>query len=279
MIRILTDSSSGFTLEEVKKYNIEMMYIPINFDGTEYLDQKELTTDEFYAKLTTSKNLPKTSAINQILFEEVFNEAKEKGDELIVLTIAKELSITFEQAVRAKDAVGYDKIHLIDTSAVAPALIALVLETVRLRNENKTAKDIVLEIEKLVPRVKLYAYVDTLKYLRAGGRISGASAMIGTMLSIKPHLYMINGKLESYAKSRGLKKAQAHLLAQLKEQPVDFSMPIYFGHTNNIAECEKLKQEAIAEHKFADTGNWAISATVATHAGPGAVAVVFFTKK
>ena len=278
MIRILTDSSTGFSLEDVKKIGVEMAHLTINFDGIEYFDQKNITHDEFYIKFKTSKSLPKTSAVNQTAFEEFFEDVKKKGDEMIVLTIAKELSATHGEAVKAKAQVGYDKIHIIDTRAVATTLIALVMEAVRMRGEEKTAAEIIAELNKMVPKVKLHAYVDTLKYLRAGGRISGTSMVIGTLLKIKPALTLEDGKIISKHKTLGTKKAQEYLLSRLKENNVDFSKPVYFAHTNAKEECEKVKEWAKREHNLIDGGTWFISATVATHAGPGAVAIVFFVK-
>ena len=157
-------------------------------------------------------------------------------------------------------------------------LIALVMEAVKMRDAKKSAAEIIKEMERLVPQNRLFAYVDTLKYLRAGGRLSGTSALIGTLLGIKPIVTLRDGKVTSCHKTIGLKKAQEYILEQLKN--ADFEKPIYFAHTNAKEACEELKKRAKQLYpKLKDGGTWFISATVATHGGPGAGAVVFFEKK
>lgn len=278
MLRILTDTSAGFTYEDVKKIGVEMVSLSITFEDGEYLDGKNLSTDEFYAKQKVSKTLPKTAAVNQEAFEEVFRDVKAKGDEMIVLTISKELSLTHDQAMKAKKAVGYDKIYIIDTLSAATPIIALLMEAVKMRDAKMSTDKIVAEISALVPKARLFAYVDTLKYLKAGGRISGMKAFMGTILGVKPILTLVDGKIASNSKAMGLKKAQEAILEQLKTHDVDFSRPVYFAHTNAHEECEKIKARARERHEFKDGGTWYISATVAVHAGPGASAVAFFVK-
>ncbi|MCL2771168.1 MAG: DegV family protein [Firmicutes bacterium] len=278
MIRILTDTSSGFAPADVKKIGVEMASLPINFDGEEFLDGIDISHEEFYVKQKQAKEFPKTSAVNQTAFEEFFLDAKNKGDDMIVLTISKELSLTNSQAIAAKNAVGYDRIYILNTLTAATPLIALVLEAVRMRNEKMKVSEIVAELERLIPKAKLFAYVDTLKYLKAGGRISGTSATIGTMIGLKPIMTLIDGKVAACHKCIGARKAQGYIVSQLKTRDVDFSRPVYFAHTNVADECEALKAQAKKEHNFIDGGTWWISATVAVHAGPGAVAVAFFEK-
>lgn len=277
MIRILTDSSSGFTIEDAKKVGIEMVYLTISFNGKEYQDLLELSHEQFYVELKASKNLPKTSAVNQTAFEEVFNDVKEKGDEMIVLLIGDGVSATMHQAVAAKEAVAYDKIYVVDTLSVAPMIVALCMEAVKMRDEKKSIAEIVKQIEYLAPKTKFYTYLETLKYLRAGGRISGASAIVGTILGIRPIVGMKDGKVANFHKTIGARKAQDYCLAQLER--ADFEKPIYFGHTNAADDCEKFKERAKQMYpQIIDGGAWYVSATVGTHAGPGAVGVIFFEK-
>ncbi|MCL2484353.1 MAG: DegV family protein [Firmicutes bacterium] len=279
MIRILTDSSSGLTLNDAKKIGVEMVHMPINFDGTEYIDGKDLNHEEFYKKLVESKNPPKTSAINQATFEEIFEDVKKKGEEMVVLLISSGLSVTNDQAMQAKDAVGYDKIYIINSLATVATLIALVMEAVRMRDSKMKGADIAKELNVLVPKAKLFAYVDTLKYLRAGGRISATSAVVGGLLNVKPIIILTEGKLVNENKCVGAAKAKQYLLTKFKEyKNIDFSKPVYFGHAHTHKECENLKAAAKQIHNFIDGGTWYISATVGTHTGPGAVLIAFFEK-
>jgi len=278
MIRILTDSSSGFSLESAKEAGVELVYLPINFDGKEFFDVLELPHEEFYVKLKESKNLPKTAAVNQTAFEEVFEDVKKKGDEMIVLLISDPISATTGQARAALEAVGYDKIHIIDNRRTTLPLFLLVNEAIKMRDAKKSVADIIAKMEELAPHARLYAYLDTLKHLRAGGRISGASAVIGSVLGIKPIAGLgPDGKVASFHKTMGTKKACLWMLDKLKN--ADFSYPVYFGHTNSLEEGEKFRAQA--KEMFPDLidgGILFISATIAVHAGPGCVGLGFVEK-
>jgi len=278
MIRILTDSSAGFSLESAEKFGVEMRYLPINFDGKEFLDVKELPHEQFYVELKASKTLPKTSAVNQTAFEEVFDDVKKKGDEMIVLLISDKISATHGQAVAAKEAVGYDKIHIVDTRRAALPLYGMVMEAIKLRNAKKSAAEIVAEMEKIAPKAKLFACLDTLKYLRAGGRISGASAVVGSILGIKPIAGLnLEGFVTSFHKTIGMRKATMWTLDQMKN--ADFNYPVYFGHTNSIEDCEKFKALAKERYPQLIVGDTLfISATIAVHAGPGCLGIGYIEK-
>lgn len=276
MFRILTDSSAGFSIEDAQKIGVEMVFLSINFDGKEFLDVKELTHEQFYVELKASKNLPKTSAVNQTAFEEIFQDVKKKGDEMIVILIAKELSATMSQAFAAQKATGYNKIHVIDTQGGAITEIALVMEAVRMRDERKSFVEIVAEIDRLAPKCKLFAYVDTFKYLRAGGRVSATSATIGTIIGIKPIVTLVGGIITNCRKTIGVRKAHEFMISQLGK--ADLEKPVYFGHANAKADCEKFCELAKQRHTIKDGGCWFISATIATHSGPGAGGIAFFEK-
>jgi DegV family protein with EDD domain len=279
MLRILTDSSTGFTLEEAKKFNVEMTYMPIMFEDGDYLDALTITNEDFYKKLSTSKTMPKTSLITQSVFEEIFEDVKKKGDEMIVLPISSGLSATYESAVKAQKEVGCDKIYVLDSKQTIAGLILLVMEAVKLREQKMKAADVVAAISAIIPKVETYGYFDTLKYLRAGGRISGVQAVVGTMLGVKPIVQiMADGKLENKHKCIGLKKAQAFILSRMKEKGFDNSFPVYFTHAQAANECSIVSERAKKEYGITHGGNFFISATVGTHTGPGAV-VISFVKK
>ena len=258
--------------------NVEMVFLPISFDGKEYLDIKELSHEQFYVELKNAKNLPKTSAVNQTAFEEVFKDVKEKGDEMIVMPISNGISATTGQAIAAKEAVGYDKIHIVDTRCVAMALSGLVMQAVRLRNEKKNVQEIIAELERLAPKAKLYACLDTLKYLRAGGRISGTSAVVGTLLGIKPIAGLnAEGKVTSFHKTIGMRKAHDWVMEKLKNADPD--LPIYYGFSDAKEVCEKFKERVMQAYPdLKDGGDWNMPATISVHSGPGATGLAFFEK-
>ena len=280
MVRILTDSSAGFTKEQIEKMGVEVAHITVNFDGEEYYDGLTISYDEFFKKLKESRTLPKTAMVPEHTYTEFFEDVKNKGDEMVALMISRGLAGTYDGACRAQKSVGYNRVYVIDTRTTISGIAALTLEAVRLRDEGKSGAEIAKMVQEAAFRIKTYAYFDTLKYLSAGGRVSAASATVGTLLNIKPVLRVDEeGKLVSYAKGMGAKKAQAMLISTLEKDRFDKSKPVYFGHASAPEDCEALVKQAKEKYNINHGGTFYIAAAVGTHTGPGAISVTFFTRE
>jgi DegV family protein with EDD domain len=274
MIRIITDSTSDFTLEDIARLNIDMAHLGVNFSDASYIDKKTITSEEFYNKLKNSKELPTTTLVNPEQFVEIFN--KYPNDEIIGIFISSTLSGTYQSAVIAKEIVNRDNIHLIDSKTVTLALALLVKEAVKMRDSGKNSSEIVEKITILTDKVMILAVIDTLKYLVKGGRLSAVSGTVGGVLGLKPIIGVQNGEIKSLGKERGNKKALETLVKIIKDDyNLDYEMPVVFGYSENKTDVEELYLQM---EKVKETTTMVIGSVVGTHAGPGVIGLGFFSK-
>jgi len=277
-IKILTDSTCDIPWEQQKELGIEIFPLTISFGEKEYIDGKELTKEMFYDMLDKSSVLPKTAQITPYQFEEIFRSRLGKDDEIIGLFISSELSGTHQSACIARNMVDEKHIHIVDTKNVTFGLGLLVLEAVRLRNEGLPARDIYEKLSELKKRVRLFAVVDTLKYLKLGGRLSGTAALIGTLLGIKPVIQVYEGKVLSLSKAKGYTKGVEEIIKLVKKHPVDTSLGIIVGHSNAPSVAEQFKEQAKKDIDLSRAPVFGIGPVVGVHAGPGACGVAYFEK-
>lgn len=279
MIRIITDSLSDFTPDFAKECGIDLMALNINFGEETFLSGYEITNEQFYEKLVEHKELPTTSAVNPYAFEEKFKEYTEAGDDVIAILFAKELSGTFQSAVIAKDNVGSDKIHLIDCRTGSLAQGVLVTVAIRMRDAGASAEEITAKITELAERVHLFIVLDTLEYVKKGGRISPSVAFVGGILGLHPIIAVAEGRVDLIDKVKGKKSMNKWLLDKLESLPIDTEYPLYIGHSNALAKAEAFA-EIIADKEYGkDTNNFCLGPVVGTHVGPNAIAIGYISKE
>lgn len=281
-IKLVVDSASDITQTEAESLGITMIPMSITFqDGKEYFDGVTLLPYQFYPLLEQTNEIPKTSQITSIRFKEIFNKLTANGDQVIAIVMSSKLSSTYNSALLA--ASKFDgNVVVVDSLNASVGEKILCLYALELIKQNKPLADIIEELNTLKHKVNFIAAVDTLKYLERGGRVSAAAAAIGTLLSIKPIIAVLEGKVEVIGKTVGSKKV-AKILNKLiaKSGTVDFTKPIIFVHSgllkDNINKYIKESMELWGEHleqiPITILGN-----TIGTHVGPGAIGVTFFTK-
>ncbi|NLJ89614.1 MAG: DegV family protein [Clostridiales bacterium] len=275
-IRIITDTPSDISFAEAKEMNIDLVPLKINVDDKSYREGIDITVDEFYQMLETSKTLPTTSTPSPENFLTYFEEARDAGDDVIVISLAAGLSGTYQCAVLAKEIAGYSNIHVIDSEQATLGEMVLVRYAVKLRDEGKTVKEIVDAIETSKKKVVILAVLDTLEYLQKGGRLPKSVAIAGGLLKIKPMITLKEGAIEVVGKARGHKAALKNMLAEIDKYPdFDTSAPIVYGYTKTPDQCLKLKEEADKKYNLKDTKMYPIGSVIGTHAGPGAFAIGF----
>ena len=277
MIKFLVDTASDYTVEEIKAKGMELVPLHITLGEADYRDGYDLTKDAFYELLTSNEEFPKTSQPTPQDFVDVFEDAQEKGDELICIILSSKLSGTFQSATLAKNIVEYDNIHLVDSLGATHMIRIMADHAQELAAAGKNAKEIVAELEEMKSKIKVLAVVDTLEYLCKGGRVSKATAAIGEMAKVKPMITVANGEVAVIGKSLGKNKAISNLLKAFEECEVDERFPIYSVSTLGTENCE------VFEKRFTETGNSfkervQIGATIGTHVGPGAFGVIFVEK-
>ncbi|MBQ8647181.1 MAG: DegV family protein [Oscillospiraceae bacterium] len=280
MIRIMTDSSADLTPEQYASLGVELLPLGITFeDGTPYLDRVDLHPDEFYQKLAACTELPTTSQPAPGTMLAAFEQARDAGDELVLVLLSSELSGTVQTTRLMADELGYEGIHVVDSLNAAMGLQLLVRLAVRLRSEGLTAARIAARLDEEKRRVRLVAMVDTLKYLHKGGRLPGAVAVAGELLGIKPIIAVRGGQVKLATQGRGLPGAYTALCRQIEaEGGIDPEMEYLLGYTADPARYGPIADHVTGALGLPLGGVTHVGPAIGTHIGPGACGVAFFEK-
>lgn len=278
MIRILLDSSADYSAQEAKEHNLELVPINITFNGKNYLDGIDITKDEFYDLLTSSEEFPKTAQPSPQDYVDLFEDAKEKGDSIVYLSLSSSLSGTFQSATLAKSMVEYDEIYLVDTLSATRAIRIMAEYACKLREEGDDAATIAEKLEEFKSRVVILAALDTLEYLSKGGRLSKTAAAVGELANLKPIITVTpEGTIGVPAKALGRNKAISTLTKMITEKQIDTTFPIYSLYAVGEENTEKLEQK-LGKEGVRVTKRLQIGPTIGCHVGPGAYGVIFVTK-
>lgn len=276
-VRIITDSTSDLTPGQQKELGVEVVPLLVRFGQEEFVDGVTLKNEQFYERLAKSDELPTTAQVTPERFAEAFGKYGEE-DEIVGIFISSDMSGTYQSAVIAKKLLGKDRIHLIDSRNVTFALGLLVCEAARMRDRGMSADEICGEIQSLIGRLRFYAVVDTLKYLKMGGRLSSSSALLGTMLRIKPIITVNNGLVDVFEKKQGRKAALEAIAEKVRRERPDPARLITFGDSVAPDMTELLKASLQGEYDPANSYTLALGAVVGTHAGPGCAGIAYFVK-
>lgn len=282
MIKVLIDSASDIELKEAEELGISLIPMQVRFGDEEYEDGINLTHREFFEKLIESAELPKTSQINEFRWEERFKQLSADGSEVIVITISSKLSGTYACAVKAAEKFA-GRVWVVDSIQACIGERILLQYALRLIAQgNMTAAEIVKELDEKKNKIQLLAVLDTLQYLRKGGRISSVAAIAGEMLSIKPVISVADGEVKLVGKAMGSKKSN-NLLNQLvaKCGGIDFDMPYVLGYSGlSDAYLQKYLKDSenLWKGETDFVPSYMIGSTIGTHVGPNAIAVAFFAK-
>ena len=277
-IQIITDSASDIT-DQTRK-DVTVLPMTITFGDTQYQDGVNLSHQEFYEKLIESGELPTTSQIPPFDFASAIQKAVSQGKEVIIITLSAKLSGTYQSACLA--ASEYEgKAYVVASENVTVGEHALIEYALQLKDQGMDAPSIVEKLETQKKQIHLIALLDTLEYLKKGGRVSKAVAFAGGVLSIKPVIAIENGEVAILGKARGSKQGNNFLVQKIKECGIDFKKPYFLGYTGLNDSLLKKYIEDSKELWTEHTQSLAISTvggTIGTHVGPGAIAVAFFAK-
>lgn len=276
--RIIVDSTADLMPDYKKRVNI--VPLTVNFGDTEYIDGVTIDHKTFYEKLVESDVLPTTSQATPDAFMKEFDKVKEAGESAVVITLASKFSGTYQSAVIAAE--DYDNIYVVDSSSCAMGSGILVELAFRLLDSGMSAEEIAKTLEEEKKKIIIVALVDTLEYLKKGGRVSKTVAFAGTLLNIKPVLSVTDGEINMLGKARGSKMGNNLLVEEIKKAGgVDFSKPVLLGYSG-ISDALLLKyiedSKHIWEGNLDEVRYTTVGSVIGTHVGPGAVVVAFFKK-
>lgn len=274
-IKIITDSTCDIDMSIQEALDIDILPLTVHFGEEEYHDGIDISKQEFYSKLRTSKQTPTTSQVTPEAFERLFQKYGEAGHDIIVITIASELSGTYQSANIAKDTIKTANVHLVDSGTTTMGLAWLIHEAIAMRDQGMKAQAILEKLQALKQKVVIYAVIENLEFLKKGGRLSTVSATVGTLLNLKPIIQIKDGVVEVVQKVRGTKKAYKWMLSKALEDKVDVAKHVFFGHTDAPSKLESFMTTAKEHLKATMTKTIEIGITVGTHGGPGCIGIGF----
>lgn len=276
MIRLMADSASDLRADD--KLIDHFVPITVSIGGRDYRDGIDLEKDGFYELLRREKEFPRTSQPSPELYLRHFERAREAGDELIYLALSSALSGSFQSAVIAKEMCGYEGIHIVD-SLCATHLIGLMARQARkLEALGLSAGQIAEGCRELRGRIRIYAGLESLEYLRRGGRLSGGAALVGSIAGIKPVLTIDReGRVVSAGKARGLKRAMEMICGFAGPEGLDESFPVISLYSCGTENCRALEDCAMARG-IRVTERLQVGPAIGAHVGPGLYGLVFVEK-
>lgn len=283
-VRIITDSASDITAADIAAAGnpaLTVLPLSVTFGQTTYEDGVDLSHRRFYELLVEGDDLPMTGQVNPYAFEQAISSAREAGEEVVVITLSGKLSGTNASAMTAAAAFE-DGVYVVDSKSVTVGERILVDYALRLAGEGLGAADIACALEQAREDIHVVGLLDTLEFLRRGGRIPASAAALGKLLSIKPVITITDGVVELLGKARGSKNGRNLLTQQVEAAGgIDFSMPIELAYAG-LDDALLRKYVEDSRHiweghvELDDLPVHTVGATIGTHVGPGAIALAFF---
>lgn len=277
-VQIIVDSS----VDVAERFRERLHIVPliIHFGEEELIDGVTINKEQFYRRLVESEQLPFTSQASPVAFQKVYEEVTQAGDSAVVITLASKLSGTYQSAcIAAED---FDNIYVVDSQTAAIGTGVLTEYALARAEAGIGARELASELEQKREDVCLVALLDTLEYLKRGGRISKTAALAGGLLNIKPMITVRDGEVVLIGKARGAKQGNSLLVEKIRAcGGIDFDLPILLGYSGLSGE--SLETYVEYSHDLWERGTeildkTCISGVIGTHTGPGVVAAAFFRK-
>jgi DegV family protein with EDD domain len=270
-VHIVTDSTADLPSEWITDLPVTVVPLSVEIEGETFLDGVNLSRDEFVRRLRGGA-LPRTSQPSIGAFQEVYQRLLDEGNEIVSIHIAPQLSGTYNSALQARSMVDSDSIHVLDSTSFTLGIGFLILEASELIQQGKSASEIAAFVEERAADIRMFATLETLEYLRKGGRIGRASAMLGSALQLKPIIRITNGAVEPVERVRTYRKALQRLFEIYTEhQPFD---RIAILHLDAQEEADKLNARVREVSPELDIVSGQVGTVIGTYAGPGLVGFV-----
>lgn len=280
MLQIITDSAADITRTEAEQLDIHIVPINIEFDDGYCAQETTEDFERFYQKLQTSENLPTTSQPSPDEYLALFQQAQANGDEVLVLTLSSGLSGTVNAVNIAKSFIDYEPIYIVDSHLAIAAQRILVEYAVALREKNLPTEQIVTELENIRDRITVNGMIDTLLYLRKGGRIPASLAIMGDALRVKPLIVLEDKILKTMGKAMGREAGKRLIHKRFEAHQPDPAFPIYFVYTSNKELAEEFMAATIEQYSLQNfrTRLVPVGGVIGTHIGTDGVGIAYVMK-
>ncbi len=277
-IVLVTDSSAYLPNDFVAKHGIKVVPLKLNWDNDTFRDNVDITAQVFYQRLEKSNTIPTTSQPSGGDFLTAFQEAAKGADALVAVLISSGISGTVDSALLAKKDFNQVPLEIVDSKVAAAGLALMVKAVVATIEKGGSVDDVVKMGKRVFDSMGVYFVVDTLKYLHKGGRISGASAFLGSALDLKPILYLSSeGKVEALEKVRTRKKAVSRLIDIAVEKAGGKKAKVGIMQANALEAAQAIKAELEKRMDLAEIDIYEISPAIGTHTGPGTLGIAVHT--
>jgi DegV family protein with EDD domain len=267
-VRVFTDSTSDIPVAMREELGIEVVPLTVTFGGTTYVDGVDLTPEEFLGRLVASPKLPTTSQPSVSAFQAAFQSAIDAGEDVVCITISSELSGTFNSARLAAGEIGDDRVRVVDSRGATMQIGWIVVAAARVAQAGGGLSAVEAAAHAAIPRVRLFALLQTLDYVYKGGRIGRAQHMVGSALAIKPIVSVRDGVVEPLERVRTWKKAITRVTDLVTPTPTD----ILVLHTDNLPDASHVASALAARYPSANVGIGAAGTVISTYVGPGCIA-------
>jgi len=275
-VAVVTDGTSSLTPAQGEQYGLHVAPVYVTFGEKTYLSGVDLDAAEFYRLLHASKNLPTTAQPTAQDFIDIYTKLVDEVDEIVTVVISHHMSATLQSALMAQEQFTAIPTHVIDSESVSLGLGMMAIAAARAAAEGQDAQQVVQLLEKIKQSMNVIFTVETLEYLHKGGRIGGATAFLGSALSIKPILYVKDGRIEPLERARTRKRAVAHLLELVEEKVGKSEAHFAVLHCEADEEARELGEQVKAKFNCAELVIAEAGPIIGTHAGPGTLGLSFY---
>ncbi|MEA3459195.1 MAG: DegV family protein [Chloroflexota bacterium] len=278
-IAIVTDSIACIPAELIEKYDIHVVPDLVIFGQRAFRDGVDITPKQFYRMLREAETLPTTSVPSIGDFLRVYARLSREAEAIVSIHVPKELSALFTTAQAAARLIDSVPVHVIDSRTVTMAQGFVVLAAARAAAEGQDLAEVARRVEALIPKVNFFFTLETLEYLQKGGRIGRAAALVGSVLKIKPILYINEGRIDVLEKVRTKRRAVERMV-ELMEEKVG-SNPVHAAvlHADTLDEADRLKEEVAARFNCRELHLAEVSPVIGVHTGPGLMGVAFYSER
>ncbi len=274
-VTLITDSTAYIPQNLVERYKIHVTPQVLVWGDETFRDGVDILPDDFYKRLAKTSVMPSTSQASPADFEKLFNKLLADGQSVLAVLISSKLSGTISSANQAWSLLDGRPVSVIDSNTTAMALGFLVLKAARAAEKGASLEECKALVESQLDRVGAIFCVDTLEFLYRGGRIGGATRLLGTALNIKPILELVDGAIEPAEKVRTRRKAQARMVELLGERTGGKPLRVCAIHANAQADAQNVLEEVIRKYKVVEGLVSDVSPVVGTHVGPGTVGITY----